>query len=104
MALVLEGQLQEGIRELDTVQNYTEVVSRVDILFIILKHVEFMCKNHAMLMSGPAGLAAGADLRPQAVRHGGQGGRHRPRHQAQGGEEAGGRSGVATCNMVIRAI
>ena len=25
MALVLEGQLQEGIRELDTVQNYTEV-------------------------------------------------------------------------------
>ena len=27
MALVLEGQLQEGIRELDTVQNYTEVGS-----------------------------------------------------------------------------
>ena len=25
MALVLEGQLQEGIRELDTVQTYTEV-------------------------------------------------------------------------------
>ena len=25
MALVLEGRLQEGIRELDTVQNYTEV-------------------------------------------------------------------------------
>ena len=34
MALVLEGQLQEGIRELDTVQNYTEVGSLVDILFI----------------------------------------------------------------------
>ena len=42
MALVLEGQLQDGIRELDTVQNYTEVGSLVDILFIILKHVEFM--------------------------------------------------------------
>ena len=48
MALVLEGQLQEGIRELDTVQNYTEVGSRVDILFIILKHVEFMYKNHTL--------------------------------------------------------
>ena len=29
MALVLEGQLQEGIRELDTVQNYTEVSPKV---------------------------------------------------------------------------
>ena len=46
MALVLEGQLQEGIRELDTVQNYTEVgLSPVYILFyldIILKPVKFM--------------------------------------------------------------
>ena len=33
MALVLEGQLQEGIRELDTVQNYTEVK---DIQYIVL--------------------------------------------------------------------
>ena len=33
MALVLEGQLQEGIRELDTVQNYTEVR---DIQYIVL--------------------------------------------------------------------
>ena len=29
MALVLEGQLQEGIRELDTVQSYTEASQSV---------------------------------------------------------------------------
>ncbi len=32
MALVLEGRVQEGIRELDPLQNYSEVRDRVDVV------------------------------------------------------------------------
>ena len=51
MALVLEGQLQEGIRELDTVQNYTEVGSLVDILFIQFRRLALKSPH-----LGPSGV------------------------------------------------